>query len=97
VLLAAGQAIASSLAPPPAARAPVFAVALATLAIGTLGANYAITLFPRAELAQRILAIALTVSIVASLMFPILGWMLLLAALIHSARHLKRWAWQEAV
>jgi hypothetical protein len=97
VLLAAGQAVASSLAPPPAARAPVFATALATLAIGTLGANYAITLFPRAQTANRILGIALTVSIVASLMFPILGWILLFAALVHSARHLKRWARLEAV
>jgi hypothetical protein len=94
--LATGQALAAGTAPAPVPPAPVAAIALTVLAIGTLGANYAITLFPRAEHAERILAIALSVSLAASLMIYFLGWILLLFALLHSARRLRRWAWQEA-
>jgi hypothetical protein len=74
----------------------VAGTALAALAIGTLGANYAVTLFPRGDHAERILGIALAVSLAASLMFYFLGWAVLLAALVHSARRLPRWPLQEA-
>jgi hypothetical protein len=94
--LAAGQASGAGLAAPPAPDPPVAGTALAALAIGTLGANYAVTLFPRGDHAERILGIALAVSLAASLMFYFLGWAVLLAALFHSARRLPRWPLQEA-
>jgi len=96
VTLAAGQALGADLSPAPSATAPVAGTALVALAIGVLGANYAITLFPRADHAERILGIALAISITASLMIYYLGWALLLAALLHSARRLPRWARSEA-
>jgi hypothetical protein len=94
--LAAGQACGAGVAPPPASDAPVAGVALAAFAIATLGANYAITLYPRGDHAERILGIALAVSLAASLMFYFVGWAVLLAALVHSARRLPRWTRQEA-
>jgi hypothetical protein len=96
VALAAGQAMGASLAPPSSPPAPVAGPALAAFAIAALGANYAITLFPRADHAERVLGIALGIALAASLMFYFLGWALLLAALVHSARRLPRWARQEA-
>jgi len=96
VTLAAGQAVGAGLSPAPAADPPVLGTALVALAIGVLGANYAITLFPRTDHAERILGIALAISIAASIMIYFLGWALLLAALLHSARRLPRWARSEA-
>jgi hypothetical protein len=94
--LAAGQASGAGLATPPAPDPRVAGTALAALAIGAAGANYAVTLFPRGDHAERILGIALAVSLAASLMFYFLGWAVLLAALLHSARRLPRWPLQEA-
>ena len=96
VTLAAGQALGAGLSPAPPEAAPVAGTAIVALAIGVLGANYAITLFPRADHAERILGIALAISITASLMIYFLGWAILLAALLHSARRLPRWARSEA-
>ena len=70
-------------------------VAGATLAIGILGAQYGITLYPRTEHARRVLGLTLGLAVAASLMIPLLGWVLLLAALLHSARRLPRWAASE--
>jgi hypothetical protein len=92
VTLAAGQAAAAGLTGAHAAPGTFAVVALPALAIGVLGANYAITLFPRADLADRILAVALGFSLAASLMIFYLGWFALLAALAHSARRLRGWA-----
>jgi len=96
ITLAAGHALAAGFAQPPAPQAIFAGTGLAALAIGVLGANYAITLFPRADHAERVLGVALAVAMAASLMIPFLGWSLLLAALLHSARRLKHWAWLEA-
>jgi hypothetical protein len=95
VALAAGQAVGAGFAPPPAADAPVAGAALAAFAVAVLGANYAITLFPRADHAERILGIALAIALAASLMFYFVGWAVLLVALLHSARRLPRWPLQE--
>src|SRR5580765_1665291 len=94
--LAAGQAFGAGLGARSASDAPIAGVALAAFAVAALGANNAVTLFPRGDHAERILGIALAVSLAASLMFYFVGWAVLLAALAHSARRLPRWAEQEA-
>jgi hypothetical protein len=63
----------------------------ASLAITVLAVHYGITLYPRADVAQRLFSLTLGIAIVASLMIPLLGWVTLLAALLHSARRLSRW------
>jgi hypothetical protein len=95
VMLGAGHALAAGFAEGHAPAAFLAGVALPALAIGVLGANYAVTLFPRADHAERILTIALAVALAGSLMFPFLGWALLLAALLHSARRLPSWVTRE--
>jgi len=64
----------------------------AALAIALLGVNYGVTLFPRAEIAQRLYALSLLLAVAGSLMIPLMGWIVLLAALIHSALRLPGWA-----
>jgi hypothetical protein len=64
----------------------------ASLSIGILAVNYGITLFPRADVAQRLFSLALGIAIAASLMIPLLGWVTLLTAIVHSARRLPRWS-----
>jgi hypothetical protein len=66
-------------------------VGAASLAIGVLGVNYGVTLFPRPDLAQRLLGLSLGLAVAASLMIPLLGWVVLLAAVLHSARRLPHW------
>jgi len=66
--------------------------ALGTLAIVTLAVNYGVTLFPRADVAQRLLGLSLGLAVAASLMIPLLGWIVLLSAVLHSARRLPRWS-----
>jgi hypothetical protein len=60
-----------------------------------LAVNYSLTLFPHAAVAQRLFNLALGVAIAVSLMIPMLGWVALLAALLHSARRLPRWGRSE--
>lgn len=69
----------------------------AVLAIGLLGAHYGLTLFPRAQIAQRLYALALGISLAASIMIPLFGWLVLLAALVHSTRRLPYWSRLEDV
>lgn len=63
----------------------------ATLAIGLLAVHYGMTLFPRAAAARRFFGLTLGLALAASLMIPLFGWLVLLAALVHSARRLPRW------
>lgn len=95
MLVLAHAAAAHALAP--GAHA-VFLVWLAgaSLAIGLLGVNYGITLYPRAEQAQRMLVLSLALAMVASVMIPLLGWVLLLTAVLHSARRVAGWNRLEA-
>jgi hypothetical protein len=72
--------------------ASVAMITVAALGIVTLGANYAVTLFGRAEFARHMLGLTLALSLAGSLMMPLLGWFVLGAALIHSARRLPRWS-----
>jgi hypothetical protein len=68
-----------------------------TLAIAALAVNYGVTLFPRADIAQRLLGLSLGMAVAASLMIPLLGWIVLLSAVLHSARRLPRWSRLEEV
>jgi len=68
-----------------------------TLAIAALAVNYGVTLFPRADIAQRLLGLSLGLAVAASLMIPLLGWIVLLSAVLHSARRLPHWSRLEEV
>ncbi len=81
----------------PHARAVFLAwTGAAALVIGVLGAQLGLSLHPRADQARRVLGMTLMVAVAASLMIPLLGWALLLAALAHSALRLPRGAASEA-
>ncbi len=95
-LLAAHAAFARVL-PPAALQVFVTWIGAAACAIAALGVNYGVTLFPRADLARRLLSLSLGLAIAASLMIPLAGWVLLLAAVFHSARRLPRWSRIEEV
>jgi hypothetical protein len=62
------------------------------LGICALGVNYGVTLFPRADAAQRLLGLSLGLAVAASYMIPLSGWIVLLSAILHSARRLPRWS-----
>lgn len=63
----------------------------ATMLLSVLAVHYGITLYPDERAAQRVYSLTLGIAIAASLMIPLMGWVTLLAALIHSARRLPRW------
>lgn len=67
-------------------------IGLATLAISALALNYGVTLFPRADLAQRMLGLSLGLAVAGSLMIPLMGWLVLASAVVHSTRRLARWS-----
>jgi hypothetical protein len=90
--LDAGQAAAAGELAPHAQRVLLVWIAGAALAIGTLGVNYGVTLFPRPDVARRMLGLSLALAVAASVMLPLSGWIVLLAAVIHSALRLPRWS-----
>jgi hypothetical protein len=92
--MAALQAVAARLEPGPRAllAACVFGAALA---LGLLGAHYGITLGRQVQAARRFLVLAASIAMAASLMITLLGWLVLLAAVIHSALRVPRWWWLE--
>jgi hypothetical protein len=69
----------------------VSTLTLTTAAIGMLAVHYAVTLFPHPQHAQRLYTLALGLALTGSLLFPLVGWVLLGGALVHSARRLSRW------
>jgi hypothetical protein len=91
VLVAAESASARPIAGPALAVLLIW-LAGAFVAIGLLGVHYGMTLGSNAAAAQRFLTLALGISMAASLMIPLLGWIVLLALVIHSARRVPRWA-----
>ena len=91
-LMAAGHALAARELSPRALELFLVWSAAATVAIATLGVNYGVTLFPRADVAQRLLGLSLGLAIASSVMLPLSGWIVLLAAVLHSARRLPRWS-----
>jgi hypothetical protein len=88
-LVLAGQAVAAR----PLAVGPLQVhlvwLGAATLAVGLLGIHYSLTL--PATAAARVLVLTLSIAMAASIMIPLLGWVLLLTAVIHSARRVPRW------
>jgi hypothetical protein len=65
---------------------------LAVFTIAILAVHYGLTLFPRAEAAQRLYTLSLGLALAGSVMIPLMGWVVLLAGVIHSARRLPRWS-----
>lgn len=92
VLLLLAHGLAARGLSPHALRLFLVWVGGATLAITALAVNYGVTLFPRADVARRMFGLSLGLAVVASLMIPLLGWLVLLSAVIHSARRLSGWA-----
>jgi len=76
-----------------AAANPVYLIwlLLATICIGLLGVHYGITLFPQGDVASRLLGLSLGLAVAVSIMLPMLGWLVLLTAVLHSTRRLPRW------
>jgi hypothetical protein len=72
-------------------------MALAATAIGGLAVNIGVSLFPRAAEAERLFALSVAIALAASLMIPLLGWLVLLAALVHSSRRVSRWSLPETL
>jgi len=96
-LLLSMHAIAATQLTPHALRLFLGWVGGGTLAIAALAVNYGVTLFPRADIAQRLLGLSLGLAVAASLMIPLLGWIVLLSAVLHSARRLPHWSRLEEV
>jgi hypothetical protein len=90
--LIASQSLAARDLSPASLRVFLVWIGGATLAITGLAVNYGVTLFPRTDVAQRLFGLSLGLAVVASLMIPLLGWLVLLSAVFHSARRLPRWS-----
>src|SRR5262249_13192748 len=83
--LACGAALAIRVLQAPAALAlPPRELALyvgagggANLSVALLGATYGVTLFPRVDAARRLYGVALGLSLAASVMMPLAGWLVL--------------------
>ncbi len=91
-VLVAGQAVFARAISGPAQQVLMVWLGAAALAIGLLGVHYGITLGANAPAAQRLLTLTLAISMAASLMIPLVGWIVLLTAVVHSARRVPRWA-----
>jgi hypothetical protein len=91
-VLVAGQAVAARELAPHARQVLLVWSGGAALAIATLGVNYGVTLFPRADVARRMLGLSLALAVATSVMIPLSGWIVLLTAVLHSARRLPRWS-----
>lgn len=92
LLLVAGQLAGARELSPGAQRVFFTWIGAASLGIAALGVNYGVTLFPRADVAERLLGLSLGLAVAASVMIPLSGWIVLLTAVLHSARRLPRWA-----
>ena len=90
--LVVGQALAARDLAPHARQVLLVWAGGAVLAIATLGVNYGVTLFPRADIARRMLGLSLGLAMAASVMIPLSGWVILLCGVLHSARRLPRWS-----
>ena len=64
---------------------------LSGVAIAALAINLQLTLYPQHKPALRLLGLALALALVCSMMIPLLGWVVLLGSVIHTARRLPRW------
>jgi hypothetical protein len=92
IALTLGQISALRLLTPAALELFLIWTAAASALFTMLATHYGITLYPRADAAQRVYSLTLGIAIAASLMIPLMGWVTLLAAVLHSARRLPRWS-----
>jgi len=92
IVLSAGHWLAARELSPHALRVFLVWTGAATLGIAALGVNYGVTLFPRVDAAQRLLGLSLGLAVAASVMIPLSGWIVLLSAILHSARRLPYWS-----
>lgn len=92
LLLVAGHALAARELTPLALRVFLAWTGAAAIAIAALAVNYGVTLFPRADVAERLLGLSLGLAMAASVMIPLSGWIVLLAGVLHSARRLPHWS-----
>jgi len=89
-LLVVVQSLAARPLAPAAMQVHLVWLGVAVYAVGLLGIHYGLTLPP--STAVRVLILTLSIAMAASLMIPLLGWILLLTAVIHSARRVPRWS-----
>lgn len=90
LLLAGHVLVARGIAPGPKLLFLTW-VAGATLGLALLGVHLGLSLFPRTAAARRVLGITLGLMAIVSTAFFLMGWVVLVAAILHSARRLSRW------
>jgi hypothetical protein len=66
-------------------------VAGATLGLSILGVNFGLSLYPHTEAARRLLGLTLILMAIVSTVLFLVGWVVLVAAIVHTARRLPRW------
>jgi hypothetical protein len=91
-VLAAGHALAGRALATHALHVFVVWISGAALVIGLVAVNYGVTLFPQHRAAQRMFTLSLGLAMAASLMIPLMGWIVLIAGAIHSSLRLPRWS-----
>ena len=74
----------------PARAGIVLSWPIPALLVATLGLHHALSLYPDARAASRVTTTWLGVSVAASLMIPLLGWIVLFAGAVHAARRVAR-------
>ena len=90
--LVAAHTLAARPLQPPALQLFLVWTGAAALLIMLLAVHYSITLFPRHHLAQRLYALSLGLALVVSWILPLMGWVALSAAILHSALRIPRWS-----
>lgn len=90
------QAAAATRLEPAPHQLLLFGVGLAAFTIGVLAVNYAISLYPDANDADRMFALSAGLALAGSLMIPLMGWIVLLTAVLHSLRRVTRWRRPES-
>lgn len=75
----------------PGVHVSLFWLTVSSMAISALAVQYGLTMFPRFDHALRLYALALALAVITSLMIPLLGWVALFGAVLHSGRRLGRW------
>jgi hypothetical protein len=93
--LVIGHTLAAHSLPPHIRNFFLLWIGIASLAITVLGVNYGTSLYPRSDQAQRLLTMSLGLAMAASLMIPLMGWIVLLTAVLHSLRRVSRWRGAE--
>jgi hypothetical protein len=92
IALAIGHAAAARALSPAALELFLIWSSAATVLLSVLAIHYGITLYPDERTAQRVYTLTLGIAVAASLMIPLMGWITLLAAVLHSSRRLHRWS-----